>query len=106
MANKGIKKAPMKTLNKEEIRKAFYGKNSIPDSFFPDKLEPVAMARFKGDNFTGQLANWSVNDKFDKGVYYPIYPDADNTMLLALGKDGIAYKMTPAAWGKCYQVEH
>lgn len=103
-----IKKAPMVTIiEKDAIRKALHYGTGIPDSILPDKLEPMAMAKFKGD---GALAkhnpNWSINDKFTIGTYYPIYPTPDNDDWFAIGNDGKGYKGAPVAWGKLYQVEH
>jgi hypothetical protein len=65
--------------------------------FIPRQIWAVGMSKFKGDKFTGTLKNWSVNDLFEKGVEYPVY---DNEGLFVVGKDGKAYKMTPAAWTK------
>ena len=68
---------------------------SVPAAFFPRTLFAIGKSKFKGDNFKGQLAILSVNDKFEKGKEYPVY---DNEGIFVVGKDGKAYKMTPVAW--------
>lgn len=81
-------------LTREDLAKMF---TNIPAPFHPRTLFAIGKAKFKGDNFTKELANLSVNDKFEKGVEYPVY---DNEMIFVVGKDGKAYKMTPASWSK------
>jgi hypothetical protein len=83
---------------RDVIKKALCMPNSVPESFMPRTLFAVGTSKFKGDTFgkSEQTKKWSVNDKFDKGIEYPVY---DHEGLFVVGKDGVGYKMTPIAWG-------
>ena len=83
--------------DKEAIRKAKCMPKSAPDSCL-GTLKPIGETKFKGDNFTGQFANWSVNSFFTKGTTYPIY-DSDGSDFV-IGSDGKGYKIAPTAWTK------
>jgi hypothetical protein len=71
---------------------------SMVQTLYKDGLKPIGYSKFKGDTFTGPMANLSVNDQFDKGTEYPVY-DSDG-MDVVIGKSGKSYKMTQTAWTK------
>lgn len=81
-------------LTEKQLRVIF---PAVPKNFPMRTLFAIGTMKFKGDNFTGPLTKWSVNDKFVKGEEYPVY---DNEGLFVVGNDGKGYKITPKAWTK------
>ena len=82
--------------NKDQIKLAL---GNLPDKFLPDELKPIAEVKFLGDKLIGKLKGWSVNDKFVKGEFYPVY---EREGMFVIGKDGKPYKIAGNAWGKLY----
>lgn len=76
--------------------------NKVHDNRFPKgwlfkPLVPIGYEKYVGDNFKGTpLANWSQNDKFNIGEYYPIYEGEQD--IYHIGNDGRGYKIVPKAW--------
>lgn len=84
--------------DQEKIRNAKCMPKSVPESFRSKPLIPIGIAKFKGDSMPEQ---WSVNDHFTVGEYYPIY-DGENGEYPISDKTGKGMKMTPKAWSIKY----
>lgn len=84
--------------DKEKIRIAKSIPKHVPESFYNRPLVPVGIAKFKGDSLP---KNWSANEHFTIGEYYPIY-DGENCEFPISQVTGEGMKMTPKAWSVKY----
>jgi hypothetical protein len=82
--------------NKNSIRLTLSTCNGVPDTWVPEKLEPVGYAVFIGDKLHAKI---SVNDKFEKGKEYAVYEF--QRVLFAVCKAGTGHRFNSDAWRIC-----